>query len=228
MLSNFQLPPSSNESHGHLCTTETWKRTDCTNTLENTHRATISSSFIQFNGFFVQAKLSCSEITFVHRPCPDFIFFFSFRDKVSSANVAHTAGEHSFTVLKRKYRIQYGFKFSTKTERKEEKAKIVTNDRVYVSEDPVEQTTGRRLLPSCCAHFTHRPLVIQAFAFSPEFTTKPETSMLGEPWEVCHMTNTGVLNLILLLSNNRLVNKRGNIWIRATACTQRSKSKVLK
>lgn len=131
MLSNFQLPPSSNESHGHLCTTETWKRTDCTNTLENTHRATISSSFIQFNGFFVQAKLSCSEITFVHRPCPDFIFFFSFRDKVSSANVAHTAGEHSFTVLKRKYRIQYGFKFSTKTERKEEKAKIVTNDRVY-------------------------------------------------------------------------------------------------
>lgn len=71
----------------------------------------------------MQAKLSCSEITFVHRPCPDFLFFFSFRDKVSSANVAHTAGEHSFTVLKRKYRIQYGFKFSTKTERKRRKSK---------------------------------------------------------------------------------------------------------
>lgn len=112
--------------------------------------------------------------------------------------------------------------------KKKKKQRLLQTTGFIVSEDPVEQTTGRRLSPSCCAHFTHRPLVIQAFAFSPEFTTKPETSMLGEPWEVCHMTNTGVLNLILLLSNNRLVNKRGNIGIRATACTQRSKSKVLK
>lgn len=182
MLSNFQLPPSSNESHGHLCTTETWKRTDCTNTLENTHRATISSSFIQFNGFFVQVKLSCSEITFVHRPCPDFfIFFFLSRQSKLSECGTHSrrAQLHGAEAkISDSVWIQVFNKDGTK---KKKKQRLLQTTGFIVSEDPVEQTTGRRLSPSCCAHFTHRPLVIQAFAFSPEFTTKPETSMLGEP-----------------------------------------------